>query len=101
MQVNLFNILVNYSSIYFQPEVTVLDISVWMCTPCKAKQQINRLQATNSVSSTIVPKVIKLPYDVCFYHNYNCFFKLLNMFANLNIYIFLVKFSTMGHTPSY
>lgn len=52
---------------FFQPEITVQDVSVWMCSPCKAKQQINRLQITNSVSSTIVPKIIKLPYDVCYF----------------------------------
>lgn len=52
--------------LFFQPEVEVTDITVWICFQCKEKQQINRLQVTNSVSSTIVPKVVKLPYDVCF-----------------------------------
>ncbi|CAI6360085.1 unnamed protein product [Macrosiphum euphorbiae] len=47
-----------------KPEVEVTDITVWICFQCKEKQQINRLQITNSVSSTIVPKVVKLPYDL-------------------------------------
>lgn len=51
---------------FFQPEVVIPDISVWICFQCKEKQQINRLQVINSVSSTIVPKPVKLPYDVCF-----------------------------------
>lgn len=68
-----------------------------MCAPCKAKQQIKNIQTLNTVSSTIVPKVIKLPYDVCvrifIYHAH------IRRFSNLNL-LFLVEFSTMGHTPS-
>ncbi|XP_050441685.1 PHD finger protein 19 isoform X2 [Adelges cooleyi] len=47
-----------------KPEVVMVDVSVWMCYVCKEKQQINRLQGINSVSSTIVPKAVQLPYDL-------------------------------------
>uniref|UniRef100_A0A2S2QAA0 Metal-response element-binding transcription factor 2 n=1 Tax=Sipha flava TaxID=143950 RepID=A0A2S2QAA0_9HEMI len=47
-----------------KPEVSVVDTTVWACSLCKEKQRINRLQAVNSVSSTVVPKIIKLPYDL-------------------------------------
>lgn len=57
---------IEYLFFCFQPEVSVIDITVWICSLCKEKQQINRLQAINSVSSTVVPKIIKLPYDVCY-----------------------------------
>ncbi|XP_050530580.1 PHD finger protein 19 [Daktulosphaira vitifoliae] len=47
-----------------KPEVTCPDISSWMCYLCKEKQQISRLQVINSVSSTEVHKITKLPYDL-------------------------------------
>lgn len=67
--------------ICFQPEVIVSDISIWICSLCKEKQQINNsLEVVNSVSSTIVPKNIKLPYDVCLmiFINFNSFVALSN-----------------------